>query len=63
MIAFFAFVVCMVICGALLIAAIILNWRHYRARRLSARDVIRLTEQEATERRAREPRHREQEEQ
>ena len=49
MIAFAVFVVCMVACGVLLVAAIAIKWR-------DARDVIRLTEAEAeaAEQRARE---------
>ena len=54
MIAFFAFVVCMVACGVLLVAATAIRWQH-------ARDVIRLTEQEAAEQRAREAGHENQE--
>lgn len=46
MIAFFVFVVCMVVCGVLLVAAGVLNYQHHRARRLPARHVIQLTEQE-----------------
>ncbi len=47
MIAFFVFVVCMVVCGVLLVAAGVLNYQHHRPRkRLSARHVIRLTEEE-----------------
>lgn len=47
MIAFYVFAVCMVVCGVLLVAAIAIKWR-------DARDVIRLTEAEAAEQRARE---------